>query len=313
MKKELTELKIDREFRSLIRPLNRQEYLQLEANIMADGCREPIVTWNGFIVDGHNRYEICHKHSIPFATEEIDFETRDEAILWICVNQLGRRNLSEETRKFLIGLQYEKEKIISARRNTLGTNQYSPRKCGRKPVPLSGHSTAIRIAAENHISPGTVQKYARYARALQEIDGNHSNVLPKILAGDYKISHDSVIEMAKLSTPELVKVKRKLDSGEAPFACYSKSRKAINNGSRIQKTDPTISERPSVKDMPSYDPDAELNSLCFTIPSWIGSMERIKGALDMERVSREARHHIKESLEALMRSAETMLKYIKES
>ena len=71
--KQLRELKIDKEFRSLIRPLNKHEYLQLEANIMADGCREPIVTWNGFIVDGHNRYEICLKHYIPFATEEIDF------------------------------------------------------------------------------------------------------------------------------------------------------------------------------------------------------------------------------------------------
>lgn len=42
-------LKIDKEFKNLIRPLSPKEYDQLEANIIADGCRDPIVTWNGFI------------------------------------------------------------------------------------------------------------------------------------------------------------------------------------------------------------------------------------------------------------------------
>lgn len=312
MNKQLRELKIDPEFRSLIRPLNRREYLQLEANIMADGCRDPIVTWNGVIIDGHNRYEICLKHYIPFATEEIAFDSRDEAILWICVNQLGRRNLSEETRKFLIGLQYEKEKIIITQRNRLGTNQYSTDNNGKKPGHVSRHATAERIAAENHISPGTVQKYARYARALQSIDGRNPNVLPKILAGDYKISHEGVIEMASLPSAELNRVKKKLDSGEAPFSCFSKSRNAIRTGVDRQKTTTPGPQRPTVKDMPSYDPDAEINSLCFTIPSWIGSMERIKGSLDRNHVSVEARQRIKESLDALMSSAGAMLSFIEE-
>ena len=61
-----TRLKIDKEFKSLIRPLSEAEYLQLEANLIADGCRDPIITWKGFIIDGHNRYEICRKNRLPF-------------------------------------------------------------------------------------------------------------------------------------------------------------------------------------------------------------------------------------------------------
>ena len=94
---DLPILKIDQGFKTLIRPLRRKEYLQLEANLIHDGCRDPIITWRGFIVDGHNRYEICHRHGISFRTQEMQFESREEVIAWICANQLGRRNISEET------------------------------------------------------------------------------------------------------------------------------------------------------------------------------------------------------------------------
>lgn len=69
------------------------EYTILEDGIKRDGTLDTIKTWRGMIVDGYTRYEICHKHKIPFATEELDFANEDEAYLWIIRNQLGRRNL----------------------------------------------------------------------------------------------------------------------------------------------------------------------------------------------------------------------------
>lgn len=53
------QLKIDPEFQSLIPPLSPDEYKQLEANIIEDGCMDPLVYWNGTLIDGHNRYRIC--------------------------------------------------------------------------------------------------------------------------------------------------------------------------------------------------------------------------------------------------------------
>ena len=67
----LQRLKTDEEFKHLIRPLLRKEYLQLEQNLLADGCRDPIVVWHDVIVDGHNRYEICMRHGIPFDTKDM--------------------------------------------------------------------------------------------------------------------------------------------------------------------------------------------------------------------------------------------------
>ena len=59
--KAFRQLNIDPEFKNLIRPLRREEYRQLELNLVVEGCREDIIAWNDTIIDGHNRYEICNK------------------------------------------------------------------------------------------------------------------------------------------------------------------------------------------------------------------------------------------------------------
>ena len=109
----LSALKIDPEFQGKIPPLTFEELNQLEANILRDGrIINPIIVWRGLIVDGHNRYTIAKKHpEIPFTVHEKEFASRYEAIIWICKNQLGRRNLTPEQKKYLIGKQYEAEKM----------------------------------------------------------------------------------------------------------------------------------------------------------------------------------------------------------
>lgn len=51
--------KIDYEFQSQIPPLTDEEFKQLEDNIVSDGVIiNPLIVWNGILVDGHNRYRI---------------------------------------------------------------------------------------------------------------------------------------------------------------------------------------------------------------------------------------------------------------
>ena len=231
--KRLQTLKIDREFKNLIRPLRKREYLQLEQNLIAYGCIDPIITWNGYIIDGHNRYDICHRHNIPFTTLAMEFSCREEAIAWICANQLGRRNITEETRRFLIGMQYESEKIVNSKKNAQGVNQYSEEGSeigspeGDVTHPSeewsdapSGHKTAQRIAEENHISWNTVQKYAIYTRALEAIGQKVPDLVPKILSGRYKISHKNIVELSMLTPAQIQKVVARIESDEQPFVRY---------------------------------------------------------------------------------------------
>ena len=87
------QINIDSEFKSLIPPLTAEEYDGLRDSILADGCRDALVLWGDVLIDGHNRYEICTKHGIPFDTIQMDFGNRDDALAWIIKNQFGRRNL----------------------------------------------------------------------------------------------------------------------------------------------------------------------------------------------------------------------------
>ena len=80
-------------------------------NILKEGkLLSPLIVWNNTLVDGHNRYAILQKHpEIYFSTMPLPFESREEVLAWICKNQLGRRNLTPEQKKFLIGKQYSVE------------------------------------------------------------------------------------------------------------------------------------------------------------------------------------------------------------
>ena len=89
-----TELKVNPVYKYHVSPLSPDVYDNLESSIKANGCLVPIVVWDGTIVDGHNRYEICQKYGIPFEVKEEHFNSEGEALLWITAQQLTRRNLT---------------------------------------------------------------------------------------------------------------------------------------------------------------------------------------------------------------------------
>ena len=87
---------VDKEFHNIIPALTDEERTELESQIVAHGCRDPLVVWKekGILLDGHNRLEICREHDIPFKTAELSFPDRTAAKVWVIRNQFGRRNLT---------------------------------------------------------------------------------------------------------------------------------------------------------------------------------------------------------------------------
>jgi N6-adenosine-specific RNA methylase IME4 len=105
-------LSINPELKSLIPPLTAEEFKQLETNVLAEGIREPIITWQGTIVDGHNRYELAQMYDLPFKVKEMAFASMNHAKKWMAENQLGRRNLAEYVKGELISVIEDCEKEI---------------------------------------------------------------------------------------------------------------------------------------------------------------------------------------------------------
>ena len=94
-------IEIKQEFKDLIPPLTKEEFKQLENNCMSEGIREKILTWNGFIIDGHNRFEIATRWDLDFETESKHFDNEEAVKEWMILNQFGRRNLSNYQRSVL--------------------------------------------------------------------------------------------------------------------------------------------------------------------------------------------------------------------
>ena len=198
---KLSNLKIDPEFSAQILPLSFEELQQLEMNMIRDGkLTDPIIVWNKTILDGHNRYNLLKKHSfIEYEIKEMEFSSRQEALIWICNHQLGRRNLTPERRKYLIGKRYETEKQVSQNRG----NQYTSAKkdatdqndpCQNK---SGSHVTRQRIANETGTSEGYVQRAEKYMNGVEAADEAAPGAREEILNGKIKAADREICAIAK--------------------------------------------------------------------------------------------------------------------
>lgn len=283
--KKVHKLIIDKQFQNLIPPLKEDEFEQLEENMKQYGCREPICVCKNTIIDGHNRYQICTKHNIPFYTQEINFSTREEITIWICANQLGRRNISLETKKYLIGKRYEAEKIVQSDKNIGGCNQYI--QLPQLESEYKGRNkTALRLGKEYNISHNTVKVYSKFAKSIDYLSERDSDFCNEIMNGKVKLTKRDITDI-------LTKIPHKI--------------KAVKQRTMIEKKKKEQPKKITVKDMPSYDPDGAVMSLVYTIPSWVGSLERLLNKSDFDISTENAKSKLKQELENLKYIADIII------
>ena len=199
MNNEDTKLQINPEFENMIPELTDDELSQLEENILVEGrIVNPIVVWNGVIVDGHNRYKIAQKHPhIQFTVHEKEFESEQEAQIWICSNQLGRRNLTEQHKKYLWGKRYN----LECDRAKFHGNQYTRSdesgEGGNRPDQNS-HGTRSRIADELGVSEWQVRSSAEFSKGVDAAEEVMPGIKNKILTGTVEASYKDVVAIGKM-------------------------------------------------------------------------------------------------------------------
>lgn len=151
---------IDSEFQALIPPLSDYEREQLEANIKAEGCRDPLVMWRGRLLDGHNRLDICERNAVAYTVVDIELPDREAAKDWIDRNQIGRRNLSPDNFRLLIGRIYNRTKKAVGKHEG---NQYTERD-QNDPLP----KTADTLAEQYGVSAPTVKRAGKAAESVDD-------------------------------------------------------------------------------------------------------------------------------------------------
>jgi len=259
------ELVIDPEFADKIPPLTEEEYRLLEENILADGkIISPLITWNGIIVDGHNRYRILQAHpEIPYETLEMEFSDRYAVIVWICRNQLGRRNLTDEQKKFLTGKRYEAEK---SQRLFHGNQYVSPDDkesgVGEKRPDQNPERTSAIIAKEI----GKGERYVRdaeiYANGVEAADEVVPGIKNEILSGKLKCKDKDVMAIARASPEQREDLVRKLQFPSARAAPGSPVISSPEEDDEVPDEEPAAPAEDTIEDV-MYELNDALESMIF--------------------------------------------------
>lgn len=241
---KLSQLKIDPEFQSKIPPLQFEEEQQLEQNIIAEGrLLNPIITWNGYILDGHTRYRILKKHGfIKFEVEEIQLANKYEALAWICKNQLGRRNLSPERKKFLLGKEYESTKLAVGA--PLGS-KHGIRKCGQNDHIFTESRTCQRIASEHGVGEKTVRRAEKYSQGIDAAEEAVPGAQEEILTGRIKATDAQIAALPAIPKEERPAILDEL-----------RKEKGKRNENLLSRLKP---ERPPPKSAPPKPPETPQN------------------------------------------------------
>lgn len=163
------EIIVDREFEQFIRPLSDQERIELKDSLSSAGLLSPLIVWQHegqtILVDGHNRLALWKQfqgfnEEYELKVQELRFGNREKVKEWIIKNQLGRRNLSPDDYKLLVGQLYNARK--KSKENNLKQNG-SIRHFG------GSVQTAKEVAEETGVSPRTVERAAKLASKVEEI------------------------------------------------------------------------------------------------------------------------------------------------
>ena len=152
--------------------------------------KDAITSWNGYVVDGHNRRNICLKHKLDCKIYQLDtavYKTKNDVINWMIENQLGRRNLSL-TEKYEIVQKYKTVIETKAKQNMSNA--------GKGLSTLSKVNTRKEMAKLVGTSEGT------YSKLDKIYEANNSEVNEELKAG--KISISKAYE--KVSPKEMVQV-----------------------------------------------------------------------------------------------------------
>ena len=288
---------IDSEFKGMIPPLKPDEYKCLEESLLSEGCRDPIMLWNSIIVDGHNRYEICTRLNIPYKVNQKQFSNRDEAISWICLNQLSRRNISGEAFRYLVGKRYDAEKRIAQQKNPSGANQYSPKSepytASESLVPDKSpvaRRTSTQIGNLYNLNHATVERYGRLSRSLDEIERKSPGMLPVILSGACKVSKDNIDVIAQMPDKDIQTLSAQFRSEVAGKKHISvrETSKVIKGLCDTGETGSAPALITGIKCMPAYDPDAIINEIVLTVPTWKTELDKLIDADEWNGSSDEA-------------------------
>jgi len=206
----ISEIIIDERFKRLLPEMDAHTRAGLEESLLIFGCQNPLFLWQNILIDGHNRFEIIKKHNLPFNVVSLEFDSREEVVVWIIDVQVHRRNLTSMQLSYYRGLHYNTEKIIIT--NESGRNQHTEVD-GHNDHQPPRQSTAVRLSEVYNISPRTIRCDSELANALDAIGEHSVEAKRRILSGEIEVTRKQLREVAIGSENYISELARSIDNG----------------------------------------------------------------------------------------------------
>ena len=285
------------QFERLVHPVYSDESDYLKSEIISRPEARVVHTWHGNHLFDKARFEICVESQISPTIEEVFFDDWLNAAIFICQNELKNPHITDDYKKYLIGQYLHYKLLLKEKANNHGQK----------------YVTAGEIAHELFISAGTVMKYGVYAEAMNFVFDQSLKFGQDILTNKVKVSHENVIELSHLKPEEIkalyVAVTRdSIDHLTLQYIrsevkwSYVQSRAPVT---RREKTEKKLAH-PAIRQMPMYDPDSEVNSLCMTIDFWISSIQRVSSSENFEKITSKASLQLMKKLSFLEHTVNTV-------
>lgn len=311
----MRELKIDPELRDLLPPLTSEEYKQLEKNIVENGFDRnfPIMEWQGFIVDGHNRYDICRKHHIEPIIGTLAYKTKEEVMEWMLDIQLGRRNLTP-IQKIAITEKYRPIYEKQARENQLSglKNQNNNVLVNLPKRQVNPINTSEKLASIANVSEKTYRMGAKILNSDNEklkqevLSGEKSiNAGYKELTGKKENKKGETRNTDIQGNMDNKKEKRVVENGVILLPENSEENKMVNDICRRMKSGDA--------DWDKINNDMELNNIKQIINDNIDiSISYIRSNLDFDNFNSSDLEHLREIINDATEKMNTLMKDMEE-
>ena len=244
----MKELKINPRFEKFSPKKKQDEINELRKSLKEKGyIGSPILTWHGFIVDGHNRYKMCKELGITIDleknVEEIDlgdFAEEIDAMDWMLTHQLSSKNLSvgeklamtdEFKKEVALENKKKKSKAIVESNKTRNSNTLQL-ECNELQKERSETWTDNQTAKKAGVGVGTV---ARYNRVMNSDD---EELKTKVKTGEVTVNkaYEEVRKRETRTCKVCGKEKKIIDFFGNDTICKECSRKESEQNINAQKS-----------------------------------------------------------------------------
>ena len=292
MSDEIKTFNNDPEFDILIQPYSGENLEKVKKALSEDESLRVIHVLDNTVMMDNEKYKIINELNLSYQVHNHYFPNKLQAALYICLHQLKRPDLTDGYRKFLIGEEFYLRKEIKTICHEIKDNK---------------SRLSMEVGQTYNLSGCSIIRYSNFASAYFSMYSKDKDFTINLLLEKYKFSYETLIELSRLKTDELRAVAKAMDKSDTKRITLGFIRAEVKHRysskfklpaqyeeDRIKKEAP-----PAIRQMPAYDPDSEVNSLCMTISYWISSIKRVNDNVNFDRITTKARVQLMKELSYL--------------